>query len=230
MTRRFYKTAAPSEDGLGVMLDARTLKTPAGNAFRAPTRALAEALAGEWDGHGENIVPAAMPLTQLAFAAIDIMPGRRGELARSLAKFIQTDLVCHRAGTPEALVLRQAELWDPIVDWSRTRFHIHMPVVTGVIAAKVPPWLTTTLEWEIDDLDDFRRTALAQAVTLAGSVLIGFALLEGRLDAEQAFEAAALDDLWSLEHWGEDGEARARLERLKNDLRAVARFIQALSE
>jgi chaperone required for assembly of F1-ATPase len=77
--------------------------------------------------------------------------------------------------------------------------------------------------------DDFALTALSQATGLSGSMLIGFALLQGELSAQQAFEAAALDELWSLERWGEDAEARARLDRMCAEFDALAAFIAALA-
>lgn len=231
IARRFYKhaTVKEAERGFGVRLDERTLRTPRGAVFVAPTLALAEAVAAEWNAQGEQILPSSMPMSQFAFASFDVTPRRREELTEALSKYIEADLACHRAESPEALVARQAETWDPIVCWGEERFRIHLPVVNGIIAANVPPELRITLRRAIDDLDDFRCTALAQAATLAGSVLIGFALLEGRLDATQAFAAAALDELWGLERWGEDAEARARLDRLHGDLQAVGRFIAALS-
>jgi chaperone required for assembly of F1-ATPase len=229
--RRFYQHAAVrSADGaFAVMLDERQLKTPGGEIFQAPTRKLAESIAAEWEAQTERIVPASMPLTQMAFAAIDVTPKRRDELASMIAKYVATDLVCHRAEAPAVLVARQAATWDPIVDWAHARFHFRPAVVRGLIAAPLSPQNLTVMEWEVDDLDAFRCTALAQAVTLAGSALIGFALLEGRLDAESAFATAALDDLWSLENWGEDAEARAALDRQRAEFAALGRFIQALS-
>lgn len=226
--RRFYKSAAVSEDGLGVMLDARTLRTPGGAVFRAPTRALAEACAAEWEAQDERIVPATMPLTQLAFAAIDHTARRREELAAYIAKFGETDLLCHRADMPAALVARQSARWDPLVAWGARDLAVLLPVVTGVVAAPVHAETLETLRAHTAALDDFQLTALAQAAGLAGSALVAFALLRGRLDAAQAFEAAALDDLWSLENWGEDEEARARLDRQRAEFDNIAQFIAVL--
>jgi chaperone required for assembly of F1-ATPase len=228
--RRFYASATAAEEGGAhiVRLDQRTLKTPSRKPLHMPTRALAEAVAAEWEAQGEVIAPSAMPLTRFAFAAIDLMPAKRQEIARDLAKYIETDLVAHRAAAPPQLAARQAEVWDPVVAWAEQRFHMRLPVVTGILPADIPPQHRTVVEWEIDDLDDFRATALAQAVTLAGSILIGFAFLEGELDAEAAFAAAALDELWSLENWGEDAEARARLDRQRAEWQALQRFIAAL--
>lgn len=226
--RRFYKQAAVDEAGFGVRLDARALKTPRGGAFAAPTRALAEAVAAEWDAQGQHILPASMPLTQLAFAALDGGDAARVERIAYVLKYAETDLCCHRADAPAELVARQAEAWDPLVQWGREQ-GLALPVVTGVLAAEVPGESLAALGARTDALDDFRLTALAQAVGVSGSALIALALLEGRVDSDTAFIAAALDDLWSQERWGADGEAQARLARLKRDLSAVERFVRACS-
>jgi chaperone required for assembly of F1-ATPase len=229
--RRFYASATAAEEGGAhiVRLDQRTLKTPSRKPLHMPTRALAAAIAAEWDAQGEVITPATMPLTRYAFAAIDLMPMSRDLIANDLAKYIETDLVSHRAESPAPLVARQAQVWDPIVHWAERRFAMRVPVVAGIIAASTSVQHRVQLQEEIERLDDFRAMALAQAVTLAGSILIGFAFLEGALDANAAFTAAALDDLWSLENWGEDPEARARLDRQRAEWQALQRFITALS-
>lgn len=230
--RRFYASAKAAEEANThiVRLDQRTLKTPSGKPLHLPTRALAEAVAAEWEAQGEFIAPSSMPITRFAFAAIDLMPAKRREISGDLAKYVETDLVAHRADAPPPLVARQSEVWDPIVHRAERRFGIRIPIVTGILPADVPPDHRAILAKEIDALDDFRAMALAQAVTLAGSILIGFAFLEGELDAEAAFQAAALDNLWSLENWGEDAEARARLDRQRAEFVAVARFVAALGQ
>jgi chaperone required for assembly of F1-ATPase len=228
--RRFYTSATAAEEGGAhiVRLDQRTLKTPSRKPLHLPTHALAAAIAAEWDAQGEFIAPSTMPLTRYAFAAIDLMPMSRDLIANDLAKYIETDLVAHRAESPPPLVERQAQVWDPIVHWAERRFAIDVPVVAGIIPASASVEHRVTLQREIEALDDFRAMALAQAVTLAGSILIGFALLEGELDANASFTAAALDDLWSLENWGEDPEARARLDTQRAEFAALHRFITAL--
>lgn len=227
MTKRFYKRAAAI--GNAVHLDTRALKTPKGRTFTAPSAALAEAIAAEWEAQGEHIAPASMPLTQLAFAAIDGGEAARAERIAYVCKFAGTDLCCHRAPAPAELVARQAKMWDPLVAWGAEALGARLPVVQGVLPATVLPEVFSALRARAEALDDFKLTALAQATGLAGSALIAFALVEGRLDAEGAFAAAALDDLWSLEHWGEDEEARRSLERLRGELEAVTILVRALS-
>jgi chaperone required for assembly of F1-ATPase len=230
--RRFYAMAEAFAEpgGYGVKLDSRELKTPRGRVFRTPSLALAQACAREWEAQADTIKPENMPFTQLAFAALDETPRRRADLAPTLAKYLETDLVAHRAEAPAELVARQSQIWDPIVAWGEARFDISVPVVMGLIAAGVSAADRARVIEHIEGLDDFSVTALAQAVTTAGSALIGLALLERRLDAEAAFTAAALDDLWSLERWGEDEAARARLERQREAFQVLDRFVVALSE
>jgi len=230
-SRRFYKAVAVAEvaGGFGVTLDARTLRTPSGAVFLAPTRALAEACAAEWNAQGERIVPATMPVTQLAFAAIDWARPAREARVDFIASYGQTDLCCHRAETPKELAERQAASWQPLVSWVEATLGVSLPVVNTIVAADVSPATLAALRARALTLDDFRLTALSQATALAGSVIIGFALLDGRLDAAQAYEVSTLDDQWSLERWGEDGEARARLLRVREEFEGLGAFLQALA-
>ena len=109
------------------------------------TLATLEAMAAEWAGQSEFIIPASMPLTQLAFAAVDHTPDRRDTLIAYIAKFGETDLVCHRAASPAPLVARQSTLWDPMIVWAAHDLGVVLPVVTGVVAAVVPAESTETL-------------------------------------------------------------------------------------
>lgn len=230
LPRRFYKTASVVErdGGFGIALDARTLRTPAGAVFAAPTRALADLCAEEWAAQGEHISPPTMPASQMAFATLDWTAKNRDKVCDYIVGFGETDLCCHRAETPLDLACRQAGLWDPIVAWGARELGVALPVVSSVIAARVEAEKLHTLRAHAEVLDDFRLTALSQATGLAGSVLIGFAVVRGAWDAERAHEAAALDNLWSLEKWGEDEEARARLVRQRTEFKAIERYIEAL--
>jgi chaperone required for assembly of F1-ATPase len=77
-------------------------------------------------------------------------------------------------------------------------------------------------------LDDFALTALSQAAGLSGSALIALALICGQLSGKEAYIAATLDDEFALERWGEDAEARARLEGVRAEFDALGRFVAAL--
>jgi chaperone required for assembly of F1-ATPase len=55
--------------------------------------------------------------------------------------------------------------------------------------------------------------------------VVGLAMVEGRLDADQAFAVAELDESYQIEQWGEDTEAARRRAARRVDLAQAARFI-----
>ncbi|MBI1249876.1 MAG: ATPase [Alphaproteobacteria bacterium] len=228
--KRFYRSAEArdGETGFGVFLDARRLRTPDNAVAALPTRALAEAVAREWDAQGETIDTSAMPLTRLSFVALDKTEGRRADLIADLGKYAETDLICHRAASPETLIRRQSETWNPWLDWAKARYAFAPEVVAGIVAATPHLAGIAALKAHAAALDAFRLTALSHGVGLTGSAVLGLALIDAAIGAEAAFAAAALDDLFQIETWGEDAEARARLDRLAKDIADLAEFIAAL--
>ena len=85
--KRFWTAAnaVEREGGWGVELDGKPLRTPARETRKVPTRALAKAIAEEWESAEGEIDPRAMPLTGLANAAIDRVHPDKGAIAASLA-------------------------------------------------------------------------------------------------------------------------------------------------
>ena len=67
LPKRFYERAEVlDKDGLyHVALDGRTARTPARNPLAVTSRAVAEALAQEWDAQAGSIDPARMPINRL---------------------------------------------------------------------------------------------------------------------------------------------------------------------
>ncbi|WP_084398657.1 ATP12 family chaperone protein [Henriciella aquimarina] len=230
LPRRFYKTASAIEgqDGWAVALDGRVLNTPAKVTLSLPSEALARAVAAEWDAQGERIDPSTMPLTHLAYIAIDRTPDTREELAAELAKYTETDLVCHLADAPSELRARQEAAWRPLRDWAGKSLDIVLIPVEGIIAARQP---TTSLEAaraHALSLDDFRLTGLAWACSLFGSAVLALAVERGETPAEDAFEISRIDEAWQIEQWGEDAEAQAAVEARRRDAHALGKLFSAL--
>jgi chaperone required for assembly of F1-ATPase len=228
--KRFYKTAevapAPQASGYVIRLDGKQLATPGKAALVLPTPALAEAIAEEWASQGEELKPAAMPLMRLAATATDRVAAARSEVIEELMRYAGTDLLCYRAEEPEPLVARQAVVWQPLLDWALARFGAELTTVCGLMPQPQPDAALAALRRPLQHLDAMQLTALLVATAAAGSLVIGLALLEGRLSAEEAFAASELDETYQIELWGEDAEATARRAALKEDLLAVERFLK----
>ncbi|MGF1610023.1 MAG: ATP12 family chaperone protein [Kiloniellales bacterium] len=228
--KRFYREAVAVADGAGcrIELDRRPLHTPGRALLLLPSRRLAEAIAEEWAAQDKVIAPQSMPLMALACTATDLVAPRRAETVGELAAYGESDLICYRAEQPEALVRRQAELWQPLLDWAALAFDAPLLVTSGIVPRDQPPQALAALHRAVEAHDDLALAALAAAVRAAGSLVIGLALSHGRLDAAAAFADAELDASYQMEIWGEDHEALQRRALVKAELQAAERFLALL--
>ena len=126
-----------------------------------------------------------------------------------LAAYAETDLTCHRAHAPEALVTRQAQAWDPILDWAATALDAPLTPTAGILAVDQPQASLAALSAHVAALDEFQLTALHDLVTLSGSLLLGLATSARHLDPDTAWSLSRIDEDWQIEQWGHDDDAAA---------------------
>ncbi|MEZ5947164.1 MAG: ATP12 family protein [Hyphomonas sp.] len=228
--KRFYKQAAAEQmpGGWTVALDGRTIKTPARTAFLLPSERMAKSIAAEWNGQGDRIDLARMHLTRLANVAIDRTPELREEMADELARYCETDLLCHLAEGPEDLVERQERYWSPVRDWAGQELDVFLVPVEGVVASPQPDASLEAARRIVLDMDDFMMTGTLYACGLYGSALLALAVAEGQLGAEDAFELSRLDEVWQNEQWGEDAEAKIATEARRKESTALETWMRAL--
>jgi chaperone required for assembly of F1-ATPase len=227
--RRFYAAAqaGPHAGGFTVFLDGRALHTPGGAPTIAPTQALAALAAQEWAAQGEFLQPQTMPTTRLINVAIDRMAPVREETALKFASYAETDLVLYRAPAPAELAKRQAEGFDPLLDWARG-WGLTLTPTTQALAQPQPAAALAAAAGYARGLDDFRLTGLAHGAGLFGSAVIAMALCEQRLDGQAAFVLARIDEDFQAERWGQDAEEAARARLLLAEARALAAYLAAL--
>ena len=228
--KRFYKQAgvAPVADGHGVTVDDRLVRTPGKRDLVVPSAALAAAIAAEWEAQQREIRRETMPLTRLAGVTIDRSAVEREAVVRQVAHYAGTDLVCYRATHPPALTVRQEAMWQPLIDWALERYGAPLMVTIGVIPASQPAASLAAFAVAVAAHDDFALTALHAATTACGSLVIALSLLEGRLDAGEAFTASQLDESFQIESWGEDAEQAKRRAALAEEISATAQFMSLL--
>ena len=228
--KRFYQSVAIGEGagGCSILLDGRPVRTPARNPLELPHDALARAIAGEWEAQQGEIDPRSMPLTGLANAAIDRVAPDPDGFARGLAVYGESDLLCYRAEGPEPLVRRQAESWDGLLQWARRRFDVDFEVTSGILHRPQPAATVERLSHAVAAQDPFALAGLSPLVTLSGSLVLALALAEEAIDGETAWAAATVDETWQSERWGEDEEARARLDGRRREFDAARRFLSLL--
>ncbi len=229
--KRFYRQVevASEGDAYRVLLDERPVRTPAKRPLTLPTAVLATAVVAEWRDQGETIQPATMPLTRLASTVLDRLPGLRAAAILELIGYAETDLLCYRAAAPLDLVERQRRAWQPLLDWAASVYGAGLAVTTSILPVAQPEAAVQRLQAAVEALDDWALVGLHAATTALGSLVLGLALADGRIDADQAFAASLLDELFEIERWGRDAETERRHAALRRDLEAAATFLGALA-
>jgi chaperone required for assembly of F1-ATPase len=229
LRKRFYERAevAEGDGGFAIRLDGRPVRTPARGTLAAPSRALAQAIAAEWDAQREAIDPATMPLTRLANSIIDGVVAARGAVRAEIEKYLASDLVFYRAAAPEGLVARQSQAWDPLLAWARDALGARFVLAEGVMHVQQPEAALAAVRASIP-VEPWRLGALHSITTLTGSALLALALNARRLTADEAWTAAHIDEDWNMEFWGRDEIALARRAFREAEMRAAATVLRGL--
>ncbi|NBD29184.1 MAG: ATPase [Alphaproteobacteria bacterium] len=222
--KRFWKevTVVETEDGHGIELDGRPVKTPSKARVAVPTAELAHAIAAEWDAVEDVIDPVRMPMTRAANSAIDKVSVQFTDIADMLAEYGGSDLLCYRAEGPDELCERQRVGWDPLLDWAEETFGARLRLAQGVMPVAQDARALERLRCATRDQSVFQLTALHDLVTITGSLVLGLAVSRGHLGADLAFDLSRLDEDWQIEQWGADDEALSAAKAKRDQLNQAA--------
>ncbi len=231
LPKRFYKEASigAGDGGFPILLDGRAAKTPARKPLALPSAALAAAIAAEWNAIEDVIDPSLLPLTRLANLAIDAVAEAPQPVIEEVVQYAGSDLVCYRADGPAALVALQNERWNPVLDWAAASLGARFVLAEGVMHVRQPDAALAAVREAAEALArPFALTAAASATNIGGSALIALALARGALTGDEAWNAAHVDEQWSISQWGEDMEAQQRLAARHVEFTAAAKMLSLL--
>jgi len=232
LQKRFWKDVSvrPEASGFGIYLDGKQLKTPLKASMLAPTMAVAEGIAAEWDAVEEKINPLDMHLTRCANATLDNVVISHVAVAEMLAEYGATDLLCYRADGPKELVDRQAEAWDPMLAWMSKKYDVTLIATAGIMHVPQPAEGQTKLRTVVSAFDPWRLTALHDLVTISGSLVLGLAVATKYLSTEAAWPLSRIDEAWQEEQWGVDEAAHKAAEVKLSDFIKAAKLMELLDQ
>lgn len=228
LPKRFYQNASVEfRDGAyNLLLDGRTARTPGRAPLAVPDAAIADILAQEWRDQVETINPANMPMTRLVNSVIDGVARARAEVIAETARYAGSDLLCYRANAPERLMKRQAELWDPVLEWAYEKFSARFVLSEGVMFVAQPEGALVAIEQAITSQSSaYALGGMHVLTTLGGSVLLALAIAHKRLSVEEAWLAAHVDEDVQAEIWGADEEALQRRANRYKEFKAAAMLV-----
>jgi len=229
--KRFYAQADVGEidGGFALRLDGRIARTPAKAKLIAPARALAQAIAAEWAAQGDFLQPAAMPLTRLANSALDGVAHALPQTVVEIAGYAGSDLVCYRALEPEALAVRQAAAFDPVLAFAEDALGARFVLAGGIMHVPQPEPSLQAVRAAVEAYaEPFALTALHALTSLSGSALLALMVAHGATTTEAACAAAHVDEDFQIERWGADEEAAQRRAARARDFAAAALALRAL--
>ena len=233
--KRFYTdvttTPADAPDSFAVLLDGRSVRTPQKHFLVLPTLALADGIASEWSAQSNETVDVhTMPLTRHACTAIDRIAGQRHMTVAEIANFARSDLLCYRAKSPEILLKRQSEGWQPVLDWLAETLNAPLEITTGIEHVEQPVASIDNIKEYLRGQSDMQLSAQHTLTAGMGSVVLGLAVAHEHLTADQAYELSIIDEMFQTEHWGDDQEWVERRAALKMMIVAAETMLKLLKD
>ena len=231
LPKRFYKTVSidRKDDDWQILLDGRSVKTPAKSILAFPTKAAAELAASEWDDQEEQINPAEMPVTRLANTAIDGIANDPQAVLEEITRFAASDLVCYRASHPEQLVEAQIKHWDNVLDQVMDLTGAHFETGEGIAHITQDKDAIAAFSARLRTHDAPLAIACLHTMTsLTGSAMIALLVGEGKLSLDDAWLAANVDEDHNISLWGEDYEASKRRKVRFAEMQAAHDLFMAL--
>lgn len=221
-------TVVRGSEGYTVELDGRTVRSPGGRSLALPTRPLAEAVAAEWEAQTESIDPRAMPAMSLAATVADRVTPQRDHVIGEIAGYGGSDLLCFLAEEPPELIAQQEEAWGPLREWAQQTLGLKLVLGTGIMPVRQSADTLAAFHTTVATGDDWTLAPLHGLTTITGSLVLGLAVLRGRLDAEAAFRASRIDEEFQAKRWGLDWEAEERIRNQRREMADAAAFLALL--
>jgi chaperone required for assembly of F1-ATPase len=224
---RFYEqvAAVKGDSGWGVTLDGRAVKTPARRDLIVPHENFAEAIVAEWQAQEGEIDPLAMTLTRLANTALDRTTPNRLQVIDEVAGYGKRDLLCYHAADPPDLVALQVEHWQPVLDWLTEAYRAPLAVTGDIAPLEQDKASLVAVFSAVARHNDFVLTGLHAVTAVCGSVALGLALLDHRIDVAETWSCAILDERFQAERWGVDADVESRWAEIRAEISTAADFM-----
>jgi len=229
LPKRFYSAVRVQENQEGeepcwsILLDERPAKSPSGNVLAARFGPLADAIGAEWEAQGDAIDIRVMTMTRHQMSVLD-GPARYQDWRQEIVAFLEHDLLCYRAERPASLVMRQREIWDPLLEMAASRFSVALVSTEGIASVAQPTASLAAARSHLENLDPEHLLVVRRLTELTGSAVLALLAEAGLVTALSLQEAAFVDEDFQIAQWGSDAEAAARRARIVSDISETLRF------
>lgn len=157
--------------------------------------------------------------------AVGDIKEHRNEIINNLINFSKTDSLLFW-DTDENIAKKQEQVWGPIMQWVGEMLHAQYVTTNNL---DVPMQKANTLnnfKMFLENMSDKELAAFYLAALNMRSGILAAALVKGKINAKQAFEASALEELVQSEHWGKDKLAEERRKSMLDELKEIEKFLK----
>ena len=186
-----------------IHLDGKPVKLLSDVVLSAPNAAIAHGMQREWAAQEQTIKPDTMPVTQILTTARGNLPSR-DVITQAVLPYLDTDLLCYRAAAPPEIAARQAELWDPWLDWFAQKFGARLATTEGLAALQQPVAAHQGAAAMVGGLDDLSFTLFQLTVAATASLVLGAAFIAGAANPEQLYAAMHAEENFKAEIYKAD--------------------------
>ena len=149
----------------------------------------------------------------------------REEIIERMVNFSLTDTLLFRNPDAVELIEEERKVWDPIVDWAREKMAVDFKTSESLEVPVENNASLPRLQVFLESLSDKELVAFYEVSKITKSVLLAAAFVKGKVNAEDAFRAAFLEEIWQADKWGHDKQADERREIIKKELKDVENFL-----
>ena len=141
------------------------------------------------------------------------------DFKETLLSYARSDLLCFRTPDQPELKSRQEERFSPLLDWAAEKTGLVLTATDELMPPPLADKSEKALSRYLDDLPLRMLEDLFFLTRTFGSIVLGLAVLERRLDIEEAFALSLTEELWQNERWGTDAEALSRRAHILKEAR-----------
>lgn len=156
--------------------------------------------------------------------AQEIVAGDRNEVIDALLKLSTTDFLFFW-GIQRELVERQEKLWAPIIEWLEDALSTKINQTDTLNVPKQDEGSGAKIRQFLCNLSDKELAVYYVATLTLRSVLLAAAFVKRKINADEAFNAAYVEELWQNEGWGTVDEAQDRQKEIKDELNLLEKFL-----
>ena len=165
-----------------------------------------------------------MTKDKLEQAVCDIKQ-HRDDIISKLVQFSKTDSLLFW-DKDTAIAKKQEKLWAPVLKWAGEYIQAKYTPTNELKVNEQDAESMYAMRKFMENMSDEELAAFYLASMNMRSELLAAALVKGRINADQAYNAAYLEELHQAELWGRDQQAEERRQSLKNELTDIEKFLK----